>query len=244
MTQQSMFGWMVAAVLMLSCSAWAVEYRLQVANLDYLTVSAYTDPPQPGQPGEGSLVRLERRLDTMEFPASAVIPGRDVLLLQDPAYGGTIPDRVAVLPTTREQAWTTFVWDGNPGDTVAFLVKSDMVAWQEAWFIGANPEGTLRRLVWGTPSLFGGRSYEAPQVPYTFLANALEQKTFPSWMAQNVKSLNGMSIAIGQGYDRFYTPDRVYIGLKLAAAPHTYKVVIGWRDRNNRGDNNGRRPIN
>jgi hypothetical protein len=235
MTQRSMIGWMIAAVLLISCSAWAVEYRLQVVNLDFLTVSAYTERPQPGQPGEGSLARLETRLDTMEFPASAVVPGRDVLLLQDPAYGGKIPDRVSVLPTTREQAWTTFIWDANPGETLAFVVRSDMVAWQEAYFIGANPEGTLRRMTLGAPSLFGGRSYEVPQVSYDFLANAVDQGTFPSWMAQNAKVLNGMSIAIGQGRSRLYNPDRVYIVLKLAAEPRTYKVAIGWRDHSDRG---------
>jgi hypothetical protein len=84
MTQRSMLGWSVAIVLMLSLPAWAVEYRFQVANLDFQTVSAYTDRPLPGAPGEGSLSRLETRLDTMEFSTSAVIPGRDVLLLQDP----------------------------------------------------------------------------------------------------------------------------------------------------------------
>jgi hypothetical protein len=244
MTQRSMVGWIVAAVLFLSWSAWAVEYRLQVVNLDYLIVSAYTDRPQPGQPGEGSLARLETRLDTMEFPASAVIPGRDVLLLQDPAYGGKIPDRVSILPTTREQAWTTFVWDANPGETFVFVVKTIMVAWQEVWFLGANPEGTLRRLVLGNPSLFGGRSYEVPQVSSAFLANAVDQGTFSSWMAQNVPSLNGMFLINGQGRDQFYDPDRLYVVLKLAAEPRTYQVVIGWRDRINRGDNNGRRPIN
>jgi hypothetical protein len=240
MTQRSMIGWIMAAVLMLSWSVWAVEYRLQVANLDYLTVSAYTDRSQPGQLGEGSLVRLETRLDTMQFPANAVIPGRDVLLLEDPAYGGKIPDRVSVLPTTREQAWTTFVWDANPGDTVGFVIKSDMTAWQEVWFMGANPEGSLRRLSLGNPSLFGGRSYEVPQVSYDFLANAIDQDTFPSWMAQNAKSLNGMSIAIGQGQNRYNYPDRVYVVLKLAAEPHTYKVVIGWRHTKDRGENNRR----
>jgi hypothetical protein len=244
MTQRSMVGWSVAVVLMLTLPAWAAEYRLQVANLDFLTVSAYTARPQPGQPGEGSLSRLETRLDTMEFPTSATIPGRDILLLEDPRYGGRIPDRLAVLPATRDQAWTTLIWNANPGETMTFVVKSDMVAWQEAYFIGANPEGTLRRLVWGTPSLFGGLSYEVPQVSYNFLANAADQGTFASWMAQNAKSLNGMSIAIGQGYDRFYTPDRVYVMLKLAAEPRTYKVVIGWRDRNQRGDGNDRRLFN
>jgi hypothetical protein len=128
MTQRSVIGWIVAVVLMLTLPAWAVEYRLQVTNLDFLLVSAYTDPRRPGQPGEGSMVRLQRQLDTGEFPASVVIPGRDMLLLQDPAYGGMIPGRVAVLPTTREQASTTFVFDANPGDTVAFVVKTYMVA--------------------------------------------------------------------------------------------------------------------
>jgi len=243
MTQRLMIGWSVTVVLMFALPAWAVEYRFQVANLDYQTVSAYTDRPQPGAPGEGSLRRLETRLDTMEFSASAVIPGRDVLLLQDPLYGGKIPDRVSVLPTTKEQAWTTFVWDANPGDTVGFVIKSEMVAWQEVWFMGANPEGTLRRLTLGGPSWFGGRSYEVPQVSYDFLANAIDEGSFPTWMAQNAKSLNGMSIVIGQGGNRVNYPDRVYVVLKLAAEPRTYKVVIGWRHTKDRGDNN-RRMVN
>jgi hypothetical protein len=238
MRRWSMVGWSITAVLMLTVPAWAVEYRLQVANLDFLTVSAYTDRPQPGQPGEGSLRRLETRLDTMEFPASAVIPGRDILPLEDPRYGGKIPDRLSILPTTRDQAWTTLIWDANPGDTMTFVVKTDMVAWQQVWNLGANPEGTLRRLSMGGPSLFGGRSYEVPEVSYDFLANAIDQGTFPSWMAQNAKSLNGMSIVIGQGRSRIYYPDRVYIVLKLPAEPHTYKVVLGWRDYSDRGTGN------
>jgi hypothetical protein len=230
-----MFGWSLGIVLLLTLPTWAVEYRLQVANLDYLTVSAYTDP-RLGQLGEGSLHRLETRLDTMEFSASAVIPGRDILLLEDPRYGGKIPDRMSILPTTRDQAWTTLIWNANPGDTTVFVVKSEMAAWQEAWFIGANPEGTLRRLSLGGPSLFGGRSYEVPQVAYDFLANAVDRGTFPSWMAENARSLNGMSIAIGRGRDRFYQPDRVYVALNLPAEPRTFKVVIGWRDHSDRGD--------
>jgi hypothetical protein len=244
MTLRSMLGWSVGVAVLLTLPAWAAEYRLQVVNLDYLTVSSYTDRPMPGQPGEGSLIRLQTRLDTMEFPPTAVIPDRDVLLLQDPAYGGKIPDRVSVLPTTREQAWTTFVFDANPGDTVAFLVKTYMVAWQEIWMLGANPEGTLRRLIPGNPSFFGGRSYEVPQVSSDFLVNAAEQGTFPQWVAQNAPLLNDMSLVIGQGRNRIYDPDRLFVVLKLAPEPRTYKVAIGWRDRNGRGDNNGKRPMN
>ncbi len=244
MTLRSMLGWGVGIAVLLTLPAWAAEYRLQVANLDYLTVSSYTDRPVPGQPGEGSLIRLQTRLDTMEFPATAVIPDRNTLLLEDPAYGGKIPDRVSVLPTTREQAWTTVVFDANPGDTVAFVVKTYMVAWQEIWMLGANPEGTLRRLTPGNPSFLGGRSYEVPQVSSDFLVNATEQGTFPQWVAQNSPSLNDMFLVIGQGRNRIYDPDRLFVVLKLAPEPRTYKVAIGWRDRNGRGDNSGKRPIN
>jgi len=225
----------------LTVPTWAAEYRLQVVNLGFLTISSYTDRPVPGQPGEGSLIRLQTRLDTMQFPATAVIPDRDTLLLQDPGYGGKIPDRVSVLPTTREQAWTTIVFDANPGETVAFVVKTYMVAWQQIWYLGANPEGTLRRLTPGNPSFLGGQSYEVPQVASEFLANAVQQGTFPKWVAENVPSLNGMSLVIGQGLNQFYDPDRLFVVLKLAPEPRTYKVAIGWRDRNDRNDNGNQR---
>jgi len=236
MKLRSIFGWSVSLALLLTLPAWAEEYRLQVANLDFMTISSHTDRPVPGQPGEGSLIRLQTRLDTMEFPTTAVIPDRDTLLLQDPAYGGIVPNRVSVLPTTREQAWTTVIFDANPGDTVAFVVKTYMVAWQQIWMLGANPEGTLRRLTPGNPSIFGRRSYEVPQVSYDFLANAVEQGTFPKWVAENAPSLHGMSLVIGQGRNLYYDPDRLYVILKLAPEARTYQVAIGWRDHSDRGN--------
>jgi hypothetical protein len=44
-----------------------------------------------------------------------------------------------------------------------------------------------------------------------------------------------MSLVIGQGRNIIYNPDRLYILLKLAPEPRTYKVVIGWRDYSDRG---------
>jgi hypothetical protein len=215
-------------VWIVAMPAWAVEYRLQVVNLDYLTVSSYDS-------GNGNISRLQTRLDNMEFPPSAVIPGREVQLLEDPQYGGKTPERLSILPTTKEQAWTTLIWDGTPGDRMVFVVKSDMVAWQQARFVAANPEGTCRQLRLGNPSLFGGLTYEVPEVSYDFLANAVDQQIFPRWVQQNAKSLNGLSIVIGQGRSLFYNPDRVYIVLSMPPTPHTFKVVIGWRDHDDRG---------
>jgi hypothetical protein len=232
MAPRSIIGWLVTLTVVFALPAWAVEYRLQVVDLPFLTVSSY-------ESRTGDLSALEARLDTMEFPANAVVPGREVLLLQDPRYGGKVPDRLSVLPATRDQAWTTLVWNANPGDTMVFVIKSDMVAWQQAYTVAANPEGRLRRMELGNPSIFGNLSYEVPNVSDLFLANAVDQGDFTSWMASSAKTINGMTLAIGQGRDPIYTPDRVYIRLTMPAASRVFKVVTGWKDRNDRGTGNG-----
>jgi hypothetical protein len=38
------------------------------------------------------------------------------------------------------------VWDENPSETHAFVVRTEMLASQEAHCIAANPEGLRRRL--------------------------------------------------------------------------------------------------
>jgi hypothetical protein len=227
-------AWLAACLGMLASPAGAVEYRLQVANLDYLTVSAYAGPPATPLPGTNTLARLETLLDQMGL-AAALIPGREVHLLDHPGYGAMVPPRLSVRPPTREQAWTTLVWDGNPSETYAFVVRTEMMAWQEAYVVAANPAGTLRLLALGGPSLFGGRAYEVPQVSYHYLANALDQRTFAAWVAHNAKSLNGMAVVIGKGDHRVYHPDRVYALLTTPAQPHTFKLVIGWCDHSDRG---------
>ncbi len=99
--------------------------------------------------------RLEARLDAQQLSPAAVLPGREVHLLEDPAYGGTVPVRVSRLPATGRQAWTTYVFEAKPGDTVVFVVRSDIAAWQEVWAVATNPGGTLRRLSMAGPGIFG-----------------------------------------------------------------------------------------
>jgi len=138
--------------------------------------------------------------------------------------------RVSRLPVTRHQAWTTYVFDGTPGETVAFVAKSDMDAWQEVYAVAANADGTLRRLSIGGPGIFG-HSREVPEVAEDFLANAADRGTFPQGVAQHAKADNGMSVVVSQGDNPDYDPDRVYVLLKLPPEPQTFKVVIGWKNR-------------
>ncbi len=57
--------------------------------------------------------RREARLDKLEFPTGAVIPGREVQLLEDAGYGGK-PALAVPAPPTKGQAWTTLMWQGEP----------------------------------------------------------------------------------------------------------------------------------
>ena len=68
-----------------------------------------------------------------------------------------------------------------------------------------------------------------------FLANAADRGAFPPYVAQRAKAVDGMSLLVGQGHDTKYDPDRLYVLIKLPPEPHTFKVVVGWRDHDDRG---------
>jgi hypothetical protein len=232
----ALIGCAIASLWLLTLPVWAVEYRLQATNIDYRTFSSYLDRSIASPRGQETMQRLETRLDSMEFSTAAVIPGRELRLLENPAYGGQVPSRVSFLPATGQQSWTTVVWDGTPGTRTAFVVQSYMAAWQEVWDIATNATGVLRRLTIGGPSLYGGQSRDVPAVSKDFLANAADRGSFVAWLQQRAKPLGGMYLAIGRRHEVSASVDRVYMLLTLPPEPHTFKVVIGWMDHDDRTD--------
>jgi hypothetical protein len=236
MIYRALMAWAVVSLGVLILPVWAVEYRLQVTNIDYQIFASYLDRSSASPRGQETMQRLETRLDSMEFSAAAVLPGRELRLLENPAYGGQVPSRVSFLPATGQQSWTTVVWDGTPGTRVAFVVQSYMAAWQEVWDIATNATGVLRRLTIGGPSLFGGQSRDVPAVSKDFLANAADRGNFVAWLQQRAKPIGGMYLAIGRRHELFASVDRVYMLLTPPPEPHTFKVVIGWKDYDDRTD--------
>jgi hypothetical protein len=205
-----------------------IQYHLLVTHLAFGTFANYLEKAPSGSSGEEVMPRLEGRLDRLEFPSAAVIPGREVQILTDPGYGSIAPARLAVAPMTPGKSWTTLVWEGNPGERVAFVVKSEMQAWQDVRAVAVNAQGTLRRLSIGGPSLFGGGSRQVAEVSYDFLANAVGRGTFTGWVEQHTKALDGMAIVVGRGRVGAFAADRVYALITLPPEPRTFKLVIGW----------------
>jgi hypothetical protein len=228
--RQTLVGGIFALLWLTALPAWAAEYRLQVANIDDQIFASYEGKGSSWTSQKEPVGRLEARLDQQQFSPAAILPGHHVELLEDPAYGGTTPTRVSLLPATGRQDWTTYVFDANPGDTVVFVVRTDMVAWQEVIDVAADANGTFRRLSIGEPGIFGG-SREVPEVSQDFLANAVDRGTFPQYVAQRATAVDGMSFVVGRGNNSEDDADRVYITLKLPPQPHTFKAVIGWHDR-------------
>jgi hypothetical protein len=107
-------------------------------------------------------------------------------------------------------------------------MKSEMQAWPEVRAIAANPEGVLKRLSIGGPSLFGGGSQQVPEASYDFLLNTVDRGLFTGWVAQHAKVLNGMSIVVGRGRSGVVSADRIYAMMMLPPEPRTFKLVIGW----------------
>ena len=206
----------------------SIQYHLLVTHIDFGTFVNYLDKAPAGASGEEVMPRLEGRLDRLEFPSAAVIPGRDLQLLTDAGYGSSTPSRIAVVPMGKGKSWTTLVWEGKPGERVAFVMKSEMQAWPEVRAIAANPEGVLKRLSIGGPSLFGGGSQQVPEASYDFLLNTVDRGLFTGWVAQHAKVLNGMSIVVGRGRSGVVSADRVYAMMTLPPEPRTFKLVIGW----------------
>jgi hypothetical protein len=101
------------------------------------------------------------------------------------------------------------------------------------WIAADTGEG-LKQLTLGEQASFDHQRPEVPEVSTNFLANAVDRGTFPQWLAQHARPIDGLSLAVGQGDNTYYRPDSVYAVVKLPPEPHTYKLVIAWRDHSNR----------
>jgi hypothetical protein len=101
-----------------------------------------------------------------------------------------------------------------------------MAAWQEVWFVAANPGGTLRRLSMAGPAIFGRFWQEVPEVSQAFLAHAVDRGTLPQYVVRRAKAVYSLSLVVGEEHDTVYDPDRLYVFLTLLPEPHTFKVVV------------------
>jgi hypothetical protein len=104
MKSRTLVGGIFALMWLTSMPAWAMEYRLQVANIDDETFASYEGKASSWTSMKEPMGRLEARLDDNHFSRNAILPGHHVELVQDPAMAAL---RRQTSPGSRRRATRT-----------------------------------------------------------------------------------------------------------------------------------------
>src|SRR5207249_4763948 len=92
----------------------SIQYHLLVTHIDFGAFATYLEKAPSGTSGEEVMPRLEGRLDRLEFPSAAVIPGRDLQLLTNAGYGSSTPSRMIFSPLRWSEGHLRVGWTSMP----------------------------------------------------------------------------------------------------------------------------------
>ena len=213
---------------------WAVEYRLQVVSV---YESSFVSLLRPGELDDGrsgpGLSELAARLDRGEFPSGAILYDRHVIPAPEDvarAYGA-VPVRTDVrFGGRRGELWDEARWDGTPGALTVWLVTPSSRQPQEVRRLALKGSGELRQFQPYRVS-FVTRRLDAASVPLALLRRQEDHGDGAGkLLARVVKLDNGIAALVALNDDVLY-PDRVYLLVRQAPGPTTYKAVLAWRKR-------------
>ncbi len=227
-------GVLVMLALGVATPASAAEYRLRVASvLD----DAFRSFMRSGEAADGAtgpgLERLEASLDGRDFPKAVLLSGRHVQSVSEltaRAWGGVAVKAEVKEGGTRASLWDEARWEGVPGEQSVWFVTTDQRREGEVSRVALKGVGRIRHY---TPYGVSGRGprLAVARFPLDFLFSREDDADF--WSKQIAPALDlgqGIAVVVADTGDVVFA-DHVYIVVSHAAAPTTYKVVLGWRDR-------------
>ncbi len=214
--------------------ARAVEYRLQVVSLFDTAYSAFLQAGErrDGASGAG-LDRLEASVDRGDVPRGAVLFDRrvqPVRLSLAQAYGGA-----RVVPAMKpggdgSTLWDEITWDGKPGERSVWLVLPIIRNIQEVYNVALRGTGPLRNFQPFSFPMNGTRA-AALTIPLNFLWAQEERGTaWDKYISRGLDLTEGIGAVVGVNTNLLF-PDQVYLIVRHAEQPTTYKAVLVWRVR-------------
>ena len=223
---------LLLALLALAPGALAIEYRLQVVSVYEESFAALLRRGEftYGASGPG-LDRLEASLDRDEFPSGAILYDRPVHALSTDVARtyGAVPVR-AELSEGITRLWREFRWDGRPGEQTVWRVAPSGLRIAELDRVALRGQGPLRQFLPFTAARNGHRG-EALRVPLDFLlAQEARGTTWPAYLSRVLEISEGIAAVVGVNASPSF-PDHVYLILRHAPEPATYKAILGWRPR-------------
>ena len=221
----------LAALLARAPAASAEEYRLRVVSVHEQGFYAYLKAGElkDGVSGPG-LDRLERSLDSDDFPNGALLGGRDPVAAREPVarvWGG-VPVRVEPAPESAPHRWTELRWQGTPGERSVFVIDKTTGRPQEVVRVAIRGAGPMRQYQVYEPP--GARPrLAALRMQLAFLWAAQERGDVWTRYVEPVLDLGqGIGVVVGANAGGLLA-DHVYLIVRNAERATTYKAVLAWR---------------
>lgn len=224
----------LVALVMGSAPALAVEYRLQVLNVEDDAIKSFLRMGEAADGASGpGLDRLESSVDRGDFPKSVMIWDRHLQSAREAnaRAWGAVPSRAEVSKGGESKnLWDEVRWEGNPGDRTVWVVAPSGKRPQEVYRVMLRGLGPIRHFVpYTIPG--GGPKVSAASFPLGFLSTGMEDGD--RWQKHLFPALDvsrGIAALVGVNPDAF-SPDQVYLIITQGGEPTTYKAVLGWRRR-------------
>ncbi|MFQ5899053.1 MAG: hypothetical protein ACE5JN_12530 [Candidatus Methylomirabilia bacterium] len=225
---------LVLAAWVRPLAAEAAEYRLQVASLHEEAFYALLGSAGTRREGpvEGYSPLIET-VDTGEVPAGVLLYRRSPEASRAPvatAFGG-VRARLEVQEGEAEAAqWSEVRWEGKPGDQSVWVIAPPDTWYTEVRDLALKGSGRLVRVI---PHLIAFRQppTKALGIQLNFI-QAHEGK--PALWGKHLSTVldlgDGIAVVVGENSSSIFA-DHVFIIVKHAPAPTTYKLVLGWGRR-------------
>jgi hypothetical protein len=211
--------------------ALAVEYRLQVANLQESSFAHFLNGKVAAGAGELRMERLERSLDESRVPSGAFLyrPPQAARELMAVSFRATTV-RAEAAPAEGKRLWDEVVWEGKAGERSVFVISSTASHFQEVRHLALGTAGRLAYYIpYGATSRGpGGR---AVRVSLQFLQGYEGRSTlWDRWLSRAVRPEDGLAVVVGESDNPSFA-DWVYVVVEHPPGPATFKVVVGWERR-------------
>ncbi|HLC43069.1 MAG TPA: hypothetical protein VJO34_15770 [Methylomirabilota bacterium] len=233
---------LVTLLTLASNQAWALDYELWVANLLEPSLLAYLETNKSSSAEDDRLDRLSEALDSGKVPHAAFVPDR----LVSPVTGevasvfGSFSLTPTRSPSSKENEWEQFRWEGLPDNLAVFEIKGSGLQWQELRYIGVSTGSGLKVIPIRMLPLRDPKSLPGLETSTLLVDHRIERGDVGAWLRRGLDLSEGIGVVVARNTDP-QASDRVYVVLRMSETPGRFKVALAWRQRIPR-DGGGVRP--
>ena len=215
-----------------SNQAWALDYELWVANLFERSLLFYLETNKLTSAEDDRLDRLNDALDLGKVPQAAFIPDRQI----SPITGrlasafGSFSITPARTPSSKENEWEQFRWEGLSDNLAVFEIKGPGLRWQELRHVAVSTGNGLKVIPIRMLPLRGPTSLPGLETSTVLVDYRIEREDVGQWLHRALDLSEGIGVVVARNTDEAAS-DRVYVVMRMSDKASRFKVALGWRER-------------